>query len=47
MLFKARMLGEGDKLIELWERSVLVREKDNEGWMYLSGKLLEHSGPLL
>lgn len=47
VLFKARMLGEGDKLIELWERSVLIREKDDEGWQYLSGKLLEHSGPLL
>ena len=41
------MLGEGDKLIELWERAVLTREKDDDGWMYLTGNLLEHSGPLL
>jgi len=47
VLFKARMLGEDNKLIELWERAVLIREREDDGWMYLQGKLLEHSGPLL
>eukprot|EP00802_Teleaulax_amphioxeia_P013186 Tamp_13235.p1 GENE.Tamp_13235~~Tamp_13235.p1 ORF type:complete len:231 (+),score=45.99 Tamp_13235:60-695(+) len=47
VLFKARMLGEDSSLIEFWERSVLVREREDSGWMYLKGTLMEHNGPLV
>jgi len=46
VLFKARMMGDDSKLIEFWERAVLVRESPESGWMYFKGTLLEYTGPL-
>jgi hypothetical protein len=46
IVFKARMLGDDNKLIEFWERAILVRASEEDGWRYLKGDLLEHTGPL-
>eukprot|EP00293_Proteomonas_sulcata_P019535 CAMPEP_0184296456 /NCGR_PEP_ID=MMETSP1049-20130417/7436_1 /TAXON_ID=77928 /ORGANISM="Proteomonas sulcata, Strain CCMP704" /LENGTH=165 /DNA_ID=CAMNT_0026605711 /DNA_START=19 /DNA_END=516 /DNA_ORIENTATION=+ len=43
--FKARMLGEGDQLVEFVERSRI--EKKGSKWYYVGGTLMEHEGPLM
>lgn len=46
VLFKARMMSDDNKLIEFWERAVLTRESEDQGWKYHKGNLLEYTGPL-
>jgi hypothetical protein len=34
-------------VLQFWERATLIREKEDAGWLYLKGTLLEFKGPLV